>query len=524
MAARQTFGGAPGPSGFSDISTPTADLANGLARTEEWDETLLRSSYSDRIGEPIIQDDSVPFAEAMPMQVAPEADGKATTNNFVDDLITTFVMEYEQDADRAIQSVLVAFETICRPLIEEEKISREDVMSLSKLLAEGTPTEVLMILGWIVDTRNLEVQLPEDKIKLWLFDLDMMIENKMTFKKQIESVIGRLNHVGNIIPMSRHFLSRLRVVEAHCKKYRYRRLSATELHDLRWWRLILQIAGRGVSMNLLTLRAPNQVVLSDACPRGISGFSLNSGRAWRFMIPPHLIGRRSNNFLEFLGNVISVLVEIYEGRVSPGDCFLSMGDNTAAMGWLMLSNFTAEDKVAHAGLARYFASTLMANGLCCYSQWWMGSLNEVTDTGSREHIMSDPMLTLYIHNKYPEQIPNSFKISQLPDEIISVLCFWLQIETLPKEFNPALTANSTGIGLDGLTSSHAVDWDPTPSCADGASWLSNDCLLRSEKQQGSNITASPEGRLMTHYMLTQLRPPSTLWQRPSATQDSTIHG
>ena len=155
--------------------------------------------------------------------------------------------------------------------------------------------------------------------------------------------------------MARHFLSRLRQALYRCTKYRNTKLTATEKHDLRWFARLLELAHGGMSMNLLTLRDPNQLVVSDACPIGISGFSVNSGCAWRFFIPPCLRNKHHINFIEFLGNVMSILVEIYEGRSRPGDCFLSLGDNTTAMGWLMRSNFAEVLKAIHAGLARYLA-------------------------------------------------------------------------------------------------------------------------------------------------------------------------
>ena len=164
-------------------------------------------------------------------------------------------------------------------------------------------------------------------------------------------MIGRLNHTAAIIPLSRHFLGRLRFALCRASAYRCTRLTAAEKHDLHWWKRLLDLAVHGVNLNLLVFREPNQITLSDACNYGISGFSVNSGRAWRFYIPPHLRGKRHINFLEFLGNVITILLEIYEGRVRPGDCFLSIGDNTSAAGWLMKSNFSGEDKVAHAALA-----------------------------------------------------------------------------------------------------------------------------------------------------------------------------
>jgi len=103
-------------------------------------------------------------------------------------------------------------------------------------------------------------------------------------------------------------------------------------------------------------------------------------------------------------------------------------DNTSAEGWLRTkSNFPPEGKQQlHFELARELAKLLMANNICLYSQWFTGVTNDVADTCSREFLMSDAELTRFLLEKYPEQVLTTFKVSPLPDEIISELLVLLQ--------------------------------------------------------------------------------------------------
>ena len=521
MSLRQTFGGAAGPPGFSDISTVITDLANALARlpTDVLD-ALPESIYKDKIGAPTFADLKAELAAALPMRVTPDADGFQTANNYIDDIISSFVMASGLDPKRAAKALMLAFEIASRPLVAHgETLPRDDNMSLGKLFAEGTPSEVETVLGWSLNTRHLEISLPYDKLQLWLRDIDkVLIPNKSASGKQLEQLVGRLNHAAGALPITRHFLASIRTAQYRAQKYRFTRLSAEEKHTLRFWKLILKYIHSGVSLNLTTLRYPNQITISDACTIGLGGFSCNSGRAWQFLIPERLRHKRQINFLEFLACIITQLVEIFEGRSRPGDCFLGRGDNTPSMGWLNSSNFDPDDKPAHAGLARYYAGTLMANELCSYSEWLAGHTNSPADELSRNFDMTHDSLTLHISSLYPSQVPSNFHISPLPAEIECAIYFWLQTDQLPSPFNPALTPQQTGLGLDGYTFSSTSESPMTPSSISGQNWLETVSSLHSLRRSDLDITPSPDAQMLSTYAQMPVRAPSTMWLRPSPTK------
>jgi hypothetical protein len=67
----------------------------------------------------------------------------------------------------------------------------------------------MVILGWLVNTRSLLIQLPSDKHQKWTNDISSLISQPRVNKKQMEVVIGHLEHTATIIPMLCHILSRI---------------------------------------------------------------------------------------------------------------------------------------------------------------------------------------------------------------------------------------------------------------------------------------------------------------------------
>jgi hypothetical protein len=73
----------------------------------------------------------------------------------------------------------------------------------------------------------------------------------------LETCLGRLNHTAFVIPLARHFLSRLRDRVAHQRpKAQSITLSDEELADLRLWVRFLSAAHLGLSMNRVTIGQP----------------------------------------------------------------------------------------------------------------------------------------------------------------------------------------------------------------------------------------------------------------------------
>ena len=82
-------------------------------------------------------------------------------------------------------------------------------MSIPKLIAEGRPEEVQIVLGWRLNTRLLEISLPTNKYLAWSEDVRQLRATGQCQVKELETLVGRLNHTAYITPNSRHFMSRI---------------------------------------------------------------------------------------------------------------------------------------------------------------------------------------------------------------------------------------------------------------------------------------------------------------------------
>ena len=256
--------------------------------------------------------------------------------------------------------------------VSGETIVRDDLLAITKAIAEGTPSEILIVTGWELDTRRLRICLTENKLLDWFDDLQSLIDlgSKPVRHDPLETLVGRLEHVAAVYTPAKHFLSRLRYAKHRAKTHRVTRLSVHERADLQLWQKFLHKVRDGIDMNIVTYREPNQFSRTDACEYGLGGYSRKSGRAWRWPIQPADQDKYSINFLEFLASVIGFLLELTDAQAS--DCFLCETDNTTAEGWLRKSNFEGPDHQHHLELARGLAEKLMEHDVCLYSQYYPG--------------------------------------------------------------------------------------------------------------------------------------------------------
>jgi hypothetical protein len=231
-----------------------------------------------------------------------------------------------------------------RPSHDEEPIPREPMEARNKLVAEATPEEIKLILGWMMDFRSLVISLPDNKHTAWSNSIQELLVAGKAKAKELETLIGCLGHLGMVLPFVYHFLSRLREWHHKSKNKRYPTIMPSECRlDLGLMKTFLDKANAGIDMNLLSFRRPTHVYRSDSCPFGLGGYS-DTGFAWRFELQPGLRFRASNNLLEFMASIISPWIDILAGRLSKGDCALSMTDSTTSAGWIRKTNFK-EDTV-----------------------------------------------------------------------------------------------------------------------------------------------------------------------------------
>ena len=222
-----------------------------------------------------------------------------------------------------------------------------------------------------------------------------IINRGTTNHDEIESLVGRLNHCGYIIPLARNFLHPIRSILSSTSKRKHN-ISKKESNYLRLWQNFLNYANRGISINNIVYRRPTHIRWDDSCPVGIGGVSIK-GSAYRYHLPRHLQGRVSNNALEFLASTVGCWLDFILGHIPSQSCILENSDSSSACGWLHKSSFVSVDHSFHALVAEQLANKFISADSSLYSQHFAGHLNVIADSLSRDHHLSDSQLSQLLH-------------------------------------------------------------------------------------------------------------------------------
>ncbi len=211
LSLRLTFGGSPNPPTWCMLSEMVADLANEIGQCDEWDPAVCRSPAQPSTPEPLRLPTSIPIARAKRMadHIPPTRAG-GRVDGFIDDLINVF-LDTPTTCLRQPDIVPLAMHLTSHSHAgnEEEPIPRRPILSIPKLIAEGRPEEVQVVLGWRLNTRLLEISLPNDLYIAWSADVRNLRAAGSCLVKELETLIGRLNHKAYIVPNSCHFMSRI---------------------------------------------------------------------------------------------------------------------------------------------------------------------------------------------------------------------------------------------------------------------------------------------------------------------------
>ena len=518
ISLRLPFGGSPCPADFCVVSDIVTDSINDLLGCTEWDESMVFSNFIKHVPPPEqLEDDDTPFAQARSLSVTLPVEDEGKCDGYIDDLMTCAV-----DIGNNLARIVAAPCTIIHALAHDSEgdtvIPRDDMVALDKCEAEGAASEERICLGWSLNTRSLLVSLPSHKVKAWISQVETFIKNKTASYKDLQSVLGRLENVTILVRMGAHFLNNIRALEIRASASKHTvKINGSARADFVLWKKIIQIASEGISMNLLTFRSPDHVIIGDACEHGLGAFN-TKGRGWRWIIPPDLRSRAHINLLEFLTQVLQVWVDILEGRIRPGDCILAMGDNTSAMGWMRRSNFREQDESSgdwfvKQQVARKLADLVLTSKTVLYTQWFKGESNVGTDSLSRDclylsNTSHETLLKMYA----TPQVPGTLSVRPLPKEIVSFATSILQQLPVKKQRFVKPKPSELLLGVAGTLSSSPSGLESRFSSTECPSFngtsLSHPLLKQCEKQLSLH-------EIKKLWSKAQSTPPSHLWHRPS---------
>jgi len=356
---RLPFGVSPGPSIYSTISECVFDLTNDLLNERTWDRKIQNSPYAKKLAQPETPNTSAKLHTVRQLSVhIPNRPSFA--DGYIDDCLAVAI-DSEDEVKRSQEAPPLIIHSLFRPLDENEPVPRNDNISDDKLKGEGQPSEQRIMLGWLIDTTCMRVFLPLTKALAWATDIKQILNSNAISSKTLESTIGRLNHVGYIMPTGRYFLNRLRHLLARCERYGKQQMQNFEKEDLKLWLTFLERASlQGISTNNITYTECTSYLITDACEFGLGGFNMKTGEAWRYKLPAWMTQTFHINLLEFIASVIAIWLDIKQDNSKTlFKKYFALTDNSSTVGWLYKSNFHPKTYPGHDIVARKLAQILM---------------------------------------------------------------------------------------------------------------------------------------------------------------------
>ena len=526
ISTRLPFGGSACPTEFCLLTDMICDTINDVLLCDDWDESKVFSEFSDFIPDDEEMDENIPFEEAKPLAVEIELSNKGYFDVYIDDFIgVTVDLNNNKARLKAVPGTVI--DAVSHRATGHLGIKRENMIAKDKCEAEGAISERRICLGWMLDTRQLLVQLPKHKGIAWTREVNAIICRKSISHADLISLIGKLENVITMVKMMGHFMNnfyalkmKTEVAVPHSVLITNRVKEDAKLH-----KTFLEKAQKGISMNLLTYRKPNHIIIGDACEHGLGAFNLESGVGWRWVIPEYLRGRAHINVLEFLTQVIQIWLDVLDGRIPKFSCILAMGDNTSSMGWLRRSNFrednnannkepeTNEDWLVKQDIARKLAYLVMEVNSCLYTQWFAGEKNVCTDSLSRDGVFLSLSSHLVMLKHYsPKQTPENLSIKLLPKEIVSWIGSLLLRMPERKQRLVKPKPSELLLGVAGTISSSPSALKFFYSSTDSRHFIKTSSSPPSLKQCAKQPSVDS---LKNAWYNRPSKPPSHMWLRPS---------
>jgi hypothetical protein len=201
---------------------------------------------------------------------------------YFDNLIAVDIKGLDK-ATRLERAWLLGLSTVAPEVVDDKPIPCDNMDAGSKLVAVTGLTEQKIILRWFVNYRQMMIALPENKSLAYSKAISKMLQWGWTSHRELDTNIGQLVHLGQIIPFVHHSLGQLHFLMKRAKKKRAIDINEQCQEDLKFLLFVLVICQKGIDLNLIAYTKPMHTYGSDSCPAGVGRYN-NQGFTWRFYL------------------------------------------------------------------------------------------------------------------------------------------------------------------------------------------------------------------------------------------------
>lgn len=515
---------------FSTATETVADLANSRLSNSHYHP---KRHHLDDLAAMVPLPDPPSFSGhksnvsvAVPVPLAPDPCLPTTGSplQYIDIFVDDFVSLAQRPfLFRVRKALLHAIDDVIRPLAPDDSPYRREPVSLKKLrLGDCTWSTVKLVLGWIIDTVNMTIHLPEHRIeRLWEILHSIPENQKRTSIKKWHKVLGELRSMSLAIPGSRNMFGRLQnALSLHSKsRVALNKGVHQALDDFRW--LASDIESRPTRIAELVPLRPAAEGHHDASGAGAGGawfpgISLTPREGWQKDTPvvwqlewpdyirdklvssdnPH--GTITNSDLELAGGLLHLdcLAHTFDTRERT---IVSKGDNLNTTFWERKGSTTTDSAPAY--LLRMFGIHQRFHRYVPRFDYLPGKSNPIADALSRIFNMPVSDIISQLAHLFPQTA--GYQVWTPRSELVSAIISALHRKQSPRESLLAEPAPPSSTTTSGSIS--PLSWASTPfskpSKTKYLSYKSSDSefvtenLLSTEIQSGLDRLKITYGRL-----------------------------
>lgn len=187
------------------------------------------------------------------------------------------------------------------------------------------PLQTITWLGYTVDTVNMQVSIPAEKIKELQVECEEWIHRKKANKKMLQSLAGKILHAAGCIKHARKFTARLLATLRSIGQKGWTTISDDCKADIRWF---LEYASRANGISLYAPTLNTLIIECDACLTGAGGNTNTHYYEWTYE-QRHLTKFPNIHQLEAV-NVLVALRTLAPPHLRDIDGILIFTDNISA--------------------------------------------------------------------------------------------------------------------------------------------------------------------------------------------------
>lgn len=199
------------------------------------------------------------------------------------------------------------------------------------------PTQVLEILGFIIDTRDMTISVSRDRIQDVLDEMSYLQGRKSVQKRDLERLAGKMTFICSVVPGGRTFMRELLdTMHALRSKRHWAHLSHGFRNDMAWWQQFAH-QWNGTEAIPPPVTVPWHFLSSDASGgEGIGVFLFGAA----LHIPLALAQHSSNDeqeqelIIAETELIAAVLLVALAAPLVPGEHLMLGIDNTNAVSWI----------------------------------------------------------------------------------------------------------------------------------------------------------------------------------------------